>query len=280
MSQLSFATFFDQAKEAAPAEPFKPELPTVNIPVSPRQMLSIDDARRKFIAVFRDTARNLRRWEVFSDFIKLAASELDLARIRTPENIEQSREICAKYSEGDISNLHTLFCLMVCALEAKFHDFLGAIFMELELGDDRNGQYFTPYHVQSLMAKLLMPDVELTIRREGFVTVSDPASGAAGMIVAYAEGLLEAGYNPSEQMFGSCIDIDPIAADMAFIQLSLLGIPAEVVTGNTLTMQLNRVRYTPVYYINNFKKRLDDQRRINAMREFMRGDEEKTKCTH
>ena len=270
MSQLSFASFFDQAREAAPLTPAKPVLPTVNAQPIPHRMMTIDQARRQFISVFRDTARNLRRWEVFSDFITLAASELDMARIRTPENIEQSRKICAKYSESDISNLHTLFCLMVCALEAKFHDFLGAIFMELELGDDRNGQYFTPYHVQSLLARLLMPDVDETIRREGFVTVSDPASGAAGMIVAYAEYLLEAGYNPSEHMFGSCIDIDPVAADMAFIQLSLLGIPAEVVTGNTLTMQLNRVRYTPVYYINNFGKRLDDQRRISAMREFLR----------
>jgi len=34
--------------------------------------------------------------------------------------------------------------------------------------------------------------------------------------------------------------------------LSLLGIAAEVVTGNTLTMQFNRVRYTPVYYFNDF----------------------------
>lgn len=271
MSQLSFASFFDQAKEAAPVMPVKPALPAVNAQTMPRRMLTIEDARRQFVSVFMNTARNLRRWEVFSDFITLAASELDMARIRTPENIERSREICAKYSESDISNLHALFGLMVCALEAKFHDFLGAIFMELELGDDRNGQYFTPYNVQSLMAKLLMPDVDETIRREGFVTVSDPASGAAGMIVAYAEYLLEAGYNPSEQMFGSCIDIDPIAADMAFIQLSLLGIPAEVVTGNTLTMQLSRVRYTPVYYINNFEKRLDDQRRIGAMRKFLQG---------
>lgn len=271
MSQLSFASFFDQAKEAAPATPVKPALPAVNAQPMPRRMLTIDEARRQFVSVFRDTARNLRRWEVFSDFITLAASELDMARIRTPESIERCREICAKYGESDISNLHELFGLMVCALEAKFHDFLGAIFMELELGDDRNGQYFTPYSVQSLMAKMLMPDVEQTIRREGFVTVSDPASGAGGMIVAYAEYLLEAGYNPSEQMFGSCIDIDPIAADMAFIQLSLLGIPAEVVTGNTLTMQLNRVRYTPVYYINNFEKRLDDQRRIAAMRKFLQG---------
>ncbi|MDY3567831.1 N-6 DNA methylase [Enterobacter cancerogenus] len=271
MSQLSFASFFDQAKEAAPVTPVKPALPAVNAQTMPRRMMSIEDARRQFVSVFRNTARNLRRWEVFSDFITLAASELDMARIRTPENIERSREICAKYSESDINNMHALFGLMICALEAKFHDFLGAIFMALELGDDRNGQYFTPYNVQSLLARLLMPDFDETIRREGFVTVSDPASGAAGMIVAYAEVLLEAGYNPSEQMFGSCIDIDPIAADMAFIQLSLLGIPAEVVTGNALTMQLNRVRYTPVYYINNFEKRLEEQRRIAAMRKFLQG---------
>jgi len=271
MSQLSFASFFDRAKEAAPLTPAKPALPVVSAQPVPQQQMTTDQVRRQFVSVFGDTARNLRRWEVFSDFITLAASELDMARIRTPENIARSREICAKYGESDIRNLHELFGLMVCALEAKFHDFLGAIFMELELGDERNGQYFTPYHVQSLLAKLLMPEVDETIRREGFVTVSDPASGAAGMIIAYAEVLLEAGYNPSEHMFGSCIDIDPIAADMGFIQLSLLGIPAEVVTGNTLTMQLNRVRYTPVYYINNFEKRLDDQRRISAMRKFLQG---------
>ncbi|EJK1259029.1 SAM-dependent DNA methyltransferase [Salmonella enterica] len=269
MSQLSFARFFDQAKDAAPAVLTKPVVPAMNVEAAPRRMLTIEEARRQFISVFMDTARHLRRWEVFSDFITLAASELDMARIRTPENIVRSRETCAKYSESDISNLHALFCLMVSALEAKFHDFLGAIFMELELGDDRNGQHFTPYHVQSLIAKLLMPEAEQTIGREGFVTVSDPASGAAGMLVAYAENLLKAGYNPSEHMFGSCIDIDPIAADMAFIQLSLLGVPAEVVTGNTLTMQLSRVRYTPVYYINNFEKRLDDQRRINTIRKFL-----------
>lgn len=74
------------------------------------------------------------------------------------------------------------------------------------------------------------------------------------MLIAYAECLLESDINPSMHMFGSCIDIDPVAADMAFIQLSLLGIAAEVVTGNTLTMQFNRVRYTPVYFLNDFKK--------------------------
>ncbi|MFB4798032.1 SAM-dependent DNA methyltransferase, partial [Enterobacter hormaechei subsp. steigerwaltii] len=84
MSQLSFASFFDQAREAAPLTPAKPVLPTVNAQPILHRMMTIDQARRQFISVFRDTARSLRRWEVFSDFITLAASELDMARIRTP----------------------------------------------------------------------------------------------------------------------------------------------------------------------------------------------------
>lgn len=88
--------------------------------------------------------------------------------------------------------------------------------------------------------------------------------------VAYAECLIEAGLNPSAQVFVSCTDIDPVAADMAFIQLSLLGIAAEVVTGDTLTLEFNRIRHTPAYYLNDFEERLKSQRRIKAMMEFIR----------
>ncbi|VGE81969.1 Type I restriction-modification system methyltransferase subunit [Klebsiella pneumoniae] len=225
MSQLSFADVFNLARETADNSPviqagqqIAETVPTVH------RMMSEQYSRGRFIRVFKDTGRHLGRWEVFSDFLSLAASELDMARIRTPESMEHCRKICARYEATDIANMQEMFCLMVCALEAKFHDFLGAIFMELELGDNFRGQYFTPYSVQCLMARMLMPGVRDTIRREGIATVSDPACGAAGMLIAYAECLLEADINPSMHMFGSCIDIDPVAADMAFIQLSLLGI--------------------------------------------------------
>lgn len=275
MSQLSFADVFNMARESAGSkistqdtQPGNESCPSV------QRLMSAQYSRSRFISVFRSTGRQLGRWEVFSDFLSLAASELDMVRIRTPESMEHCRKICARYEASDIANMQEMFCLMVCALEAKFHDFLGAIFMELELGDNFRGQYFTPYSVQCLMARMLMPGVRDTIRREGIASVSDPACGAAGMLIAYAECLLEADINPSMHMFGSCIDIDPVAADMAFIQLSLLGIAAEVVTGNTLTMQFNRVRYTPVYYLNDFEKRLADLRRFRAMRDFMRGLQE------
>ncbi|HBC0140619.1 TPA: N-6 DNA methylase [Salmonella enterica] len=272
MSQLSFADVFNRARENAggkkciqDAQSGSETSPSVH------RLMSAQYSRSRFIGVFKSTGQHLGRWEVLSDFLSLAASELDIARIRTPESMAHCRKICARYESSDIANMQEMFCLMVSALEAKFHDFLGTIFMELELGDNYRGQYFTPYSVQCLMARMLMPGVRDTIRREGIATVSDPACGAAGMLIAYAECLLESDINPSMHMFGSCIDIDPVAADMAFIQLSLLGIAAEVVTGNTLTMQFNRVRYTPVYYLNDFEKRLADLSRFRAMRDFMRG---------
>lgn len=272
MSQLSFADVFNMARETAENSPvIQVRAQVAEVVPSVQRLMSEQHSRSRFIHVFKDTGRHLGRWEVFSDFLSLAASELDMARIRAPESIEHCRKICARYEASDIAKMQEMFCMMVCALEAKFHDFLGAIFMVLELGDNFRGQYFTPYPVQSLMSRMLMPGVRDTIRREGIATVSDPACGAAGMLIAYAECLLEADINPSMHMFGSCIDIDPVAADMAFIQLYVLGIAAEVVTGNTLTMQIRRVRYTPVYYLNEFEKRLADQNRYRAMLEFMRG---------
>lgn len=270
MSQMSFADFFDQVKNSDAVRTAVQPAQVVSLtPAAPR-LMSIDTARKQFIRIFNQTARHLHRWDVFSDFVRLAASELDIVRVRTPDNIERCGKICARYDADDIRNFHELFNLMVSALEAKFHDFIGSIFMELELGSGGMGQFFTPYSVQSMMARMLIPGIQEQITREGIATISDPACGSAGMIIAYAECLLEADVNPSAHLFASCIDIDPIAADMAFIQLSLLGIAAEVVTGNTLTMQFNRVRYTPVYYLNNFEERLNSQRRIKTMMDFMR----------
>lgn len=102
MSQLSFESLFlaDQADLQPRAS-------------APARMLSPAEARKQFASVFRQTAKNMRRSEVFSDFITLAASELDLARIRSPENIENSRRICARYQPDDLDAMKQLFCLLV-----------------------------------------------------------------------------------------------------------------------------------------------------------------------
>ena len=258
MSQLSFESLFlsDQAEA----------LPRAS---APARMLSPAEARREFASVFRQTAKHMRRSEVFRDFIQLAASQLDVARVRTPECMESNYLICKRYEPSDLDAMNQLFCLLVEGLAGEMHDFLGALYMEQELGADEMGQYFSPSSISRLMAGLLMPGAQETIKREGWMTLDEPACGSAGMVIAFAYWMTEAGYNPSEQLYATCTDIDPMVADMAFIQLALLGIPAKVVTGNTLTLKANRVRYTPVYYFNDWQGRLAFRSRLDAMKNFL-----------
>lgn len=44
-------------------------------------------------------------------------------------------------------------------------DFLGSIFMSLNLGNEHNGQFFTPYHVCELMAEVTMEDVVQKVKK-------------------------------------------------------------------------------------------------------------------
>lgn len=258
MSQLSFESLF-LADQVTPQ-------PQASTPV---RMLSPAEARKQFASVFRYTATNMRRSEVFRDFITLAASELDMARIRSPEDIDIRRRICERYQPDDLDALQQLFCLLVEGLAGEIHDFLGSLYMEQELGADEMGQYFSPSSISRLMAGLLMPDAQQTIKREGWMTLDEPACGSAGMVIAFAYWMAEAGFNPSEQLYATCTDIDPMVADMAFIQLALLGVPAKVVTGDTLTLKANRVRYTPVYYFNDWQGRLEFRQRLEAMKNFL-----------
>nr|WP_258134542.1 hypothetical protein [Cronobacter sakazakii] len=151
MSQLSFESLFL-------ADQTEPQ-PRVSAPV---RVLSPAEARKQFASVFRQTARYMHRSEVF-----LAASGLDMARIHTPENIENSRRICERYQPDDLDAMRHLFCLLVEGLAGEMHDFLGALYMEHELGADEMGQYFSPSSISRLLAGLLMPGAQETIKRVG-----------------------------------------------------------------------------------------------------------------
>ncbi|EKO3939161.1 hypothetical protein F7U67_001683 [Vibrio metschnikovii] len=80
--------------------------------------------------------------------------------------------------------------------------------------------------------------------------------GAGGMVIALAQTMYEQGFNPQKQLWASCIDIDPVAAMMAYVQLSLLHIPAEVVIGNSLSMKFTRVMRTPAHYLGFWDSKL------------------------
>lgn len=130
-------------------------------------------------------------------------------------------------------------------------DVLGPIFMELKSkgGRDARGQFFTPYTISALMAEMTAPsadDVLRQIRETGRpFTVAEPASGSGANVLAMADAFRNRDIDPARTMFVTAIDIDPVCAHMAFVQLGAARIPARVIHGNGLTDEVFDSWLTP-----------------------------------
>ena len=109
--------------------------------------------------------------------------------------------------------------------------------------------------------------IENKLKEQEFITLSDPCCGSAGMIIAFAETMLNKGYNYQNQLFVEVIDIDEMCFMMAYIQLSLYGIPARVMLGDSLAWKFSKILYTPFYFVNGFEwklKRLEEKSELKT----------------
>ena len=66
--------------------------------------------------------------------------------------------IVSRYSKEDAQELARGFASVVMGLEAGMCDFLGSLYMSLDLGNAWTGQYFTPYEIARLMASVTLID--------------------------------------------------------------------------------------------------------------------------
>ncbi len=196
---------------------------------------------------------------VFADFLSLSAYSIAQPFYKSQELEEKYLAVAKTYKPEQLQVFAKLLALVVDALEEEPQDFLGTCFMQNDMGSQYKGQFFTPFHVSSFMAEITLGDVTKEVEEKGFITISEPCSGAGGMIIACREVFIKQGCNPSTQMFVEAVDIDDLCFKMSYIQLSLLGIPARVIRGNTLSLEYSEVLYTPVYFLNGWYYKLNRQ---------------------
>lgn len=219
-------------------------------------MKKVINHEKAFLSLFSQTARYHRRHQVFEDFISCSVIALE-NRLQFCEKREQKYlRIVSRYEKPDVENMAHLLAHVVSGLEDAPGDFLGRIFMQLDMGDKYRGQFFTPWSIARMMAQLQLGNIEKQLEHKPFITLWEPACGSGCMVLAYANVMMEAGYPPYQHMWFSATDIDPLAAGMAYIQLSLSGIPGEVVVGNALSDERRRVLRTPVHYWERWPYRL------------------------
>src|SRR5580658_1776334 len=172
-------------------------------------------------------------------------------RVRAREAREQRyMEVVKRYRPDEAAKFSQMLSLLTMALEEETFDVLGQTFHDLELHNKWSGQYFSPYPLCRMMAKMIIgekADLEVRIAARGFVTAQEPTSGSGAMIIALAHEMRELGINYQQHLHVTAVDVDPKCVHMAYVQLALLHIPAIIVHGNTLSLEEFGRWYTPAH---------------------------------
>lgn len=213
---------------------------------------------REFEKIIRGLAYRHHLWRVFSDFCEMTAISLGNILQQDPEQEKRYLEILSAYNTDEQHEFPKLLGLTTEGLEGLDCDFLGNMFMHLELSSHWHGQFFTPFSVAKMMAQVTLDGkLGAGIEEKGFVTLVEPACGAGGLCIAAASAIKESGFNYQTQIHMTCIDSDATAANMCFIQLALHHIPAAVYCGNTLSMEMQWVRHTPAHHLGFWRSKLE-----------------------
>ena len=208
-------------------------------------------------------------WSVFEDWLKVCAISISNAVDwnHREEREQQYLETINKYTPNEQKILVETFSELVVALEREHTkggpmDLLGKVFHALELHNKYHGQFFTPFHICEFMGHIALGDggeagnaVSGALSEKGYVSVCEPCVGSGGMVLGFAKAMYLEKLNYCEQMVAYCCDIDIKCVYMAYLQLSLYGIPAVIIHGNSLTLEEWSQWYTPMYMVNGWPLR-------------------------
>jgi hypothetical protein len=106
-----------------------------------------------------------------------------------------------------------------------------------------------------MIGKISLSEHETAIEEHGYISVCEPCCGAGAMLLGFAGAMIERGYSTNRHMLVTAADIDLVCVHMCYIQLSLYGIPAIVIHGNSLTNQVWSQWQTPLYIVGCWSER-------------------------
>ncbi|MBY3349089.1 N-6 DNA methylase [Rhizobium laguerreae] len=216
---------------------------------------------KSIVKLFESCRYSHDLYTVFGDWCDCAAismsNAVDLANFEKRE--ARYLEIARKYDARTMGDFSKVMGEVVMALEERPQDVLGATFHALELHYKARGQFFRPYPICQLMARMVAgsaEDMRKAIAERGFMIAEEPAVGSGAMIIALAEAILEAGFNYQQLLHVTAVDIDPRAVHMAYIQFSLLHIPATMIVGDSLAMRFREEWHTMAHVMGGWSAKL------------------------
>ena len=226
----------------------------------------LNTQQKEFCKTLTGLCERKASWQVWTDFLECSAISIANCTDQSGEihdkRERQYLEIIHRYKERERYSLASLLGYVEESLEENpEQDFLGDVYMALELNSHWHGQFFTPYHLSHFMAKVSISKDDPALRERGWICVNDPACGAGCLLIAARNVCLSEGIGYQRVLF-TAQDVDRIVALMCYIQLSLLGCAGYVVVGDSLLHPLttmgntlipiasphHEIWFTPMYF--------------------------------
>ncbi len=198
----------------------------------------IQGTEKEFLDDFHHLCYSRSSWQVWADLMAVMACSISNTLDRAPEHFEQREREYAQCIErlGSVEIPAKIFHIVVMALENEpEQDFLGKMYMSLNLASHWKGQFFTPYNICKMMSQITVGDAEKRIEEQEYISICDPACGAGATLIAAVNTVKSSKYNFQNHVLFVGQDIDRITGMMCYIQLSLLGCAGYICIGNTLT---------------------------------------------
>ena len=156
-----------------------------------KKNLAVTEHRKNFIALIDKLAYRNSRWNVFNDFLEVAAvsfSNSDVHLLATDKGTWEEREkratkILSKYTYEEQQYFPQLLTELTLEFENDFPnyvDVLGEMFHALNFHDEWKGQFFTPQNVSDMIGMCTVDTdiVNKKIEQRGFFTALEPCSGS------------------------------------------------------------------------------------------------------
>ena len=184
---------------------------------------------------------------VFTTFLELTALCLSMETepMTRSERNQRYEQIMKTLDERATTAYARMTADLFMAVQTSMdepYDILGAIFMELGLSNEWNGQFFTPDCICRAMAMMVGAD---HLPEKGSMIINEPTCGSGAMILGAVYAMKQKNQDYRHHAMFIAQDIDIRCVWMAYIQLWMYEIPAIVIHGDTLAMKEWSRWYTP-----------------------------------
>ena len=132
---------------------------------------SRSDHQKELVKLVNDLGYRHSHWQVFADFVEMGATAMSNAVDLVAREAREQRymEVVKRYRPDEVARFPQMMALLTMALEEETFDVLGRTFHDLELHNKWSGQYFSPYPLCRMMAKMIIGEnIKRACRRSGW----------------------------------------------------------------------------------------------------------------